>query len=79
MRHQGRIQYDRRWGLLKESNRCAAFAFGPAVSTTLALSLTAALVAAASAARASWQDDLAAQLRWDHQRLVQYYSGSSNA
>jgi hypothetical protein len=35
----------------------------------------AALLAAASPALANWQDDLAAQLRWDHEYLVQYYSG----
>jgi hypothetical protein len=40
-----------------------------------ALSFTAVLVAATSPARASWEDDLAAQLRWDHECLVQYYSG----
>ena len=33
------------------------------------------LSAAASPAFADWQDDLAAQLRWDHRCLVQYYSG----
>lgn len=35
----------------------------------------AALLVMASPARADWQDDLAAQLRWDHECLVQYYSG----
>jgi hypothetical protein len=35
----------------------------------------AALLATASPARASWQDDLAAQPRWDHECLVQGYSG----
>jgi hypothetical protein len=35
----------------------------------------AALLAVASPALANWQDDLAAQLRWDHECLVQYYSG----
>ncbi|MGH6905473.1 MAG: hypothetical protein ACREIR_22365 [Geminicoccaceae bacterium] len=35
----------------------------------------AALLAVASPALADWQDDLAAQLRWDHECLVQYYSG----
>jgi hypothetical protein len=44
-------------------------------STLAALSLAAALLATASPARANWQDDLTAQLRWDHQCLVQYYSG----
>jgi hypothetical protein len=37
--------------------------------------VAAALLAAASPALADWQDDLAAQLRWDHECLVQYYSG----
>ena len=35
----------------------------------------AALLVMTSPARADWQDDLAAQLRWDHECLVQYYSG----
>jgi hypothetical protein len=35
----------------------------------------AALLAVASAALAAWEEDLAAQLRWDYQCLVQYYSG----
>jgi len=35
----------------------------------------AALLAVASPALAAWQDDLAAQLRWDHECIVQYYSG----
>ena len=35
----------------------------------------ATLLALASPALANWQDDLAAQLRWDHNCLVQYYSG----
>jgi hypothetical protein len=35
----------------------------------------AMLLATASPALADWQDDLAAQLRWDHGCLVQYYSG----
>ena len=40
------------------------------------LSATAlALAALPAPALADWQDDLAAQLRWDHDCLVQYYSG----
>ena len=35
----------------------------------------AALLAMTSPALANWQDDLAAQLRWDHECLVEYYSG----
>ena len=35
-----------------------------------ALSPAAALLATASAALADWQDDLAAQLRWDHECVV---------
>jgi hypothetical protein len=35
----------------------------------------ALLIALASPARASWQDDLAAQLRWDHDCQVSFYSG----
>jgi hypothetical protein len=35
----------------------------------------AALLATASAALADWQEDLAAQLRWDHECVVQFYSG----
>ena len=35
----------------------------------------AALSVLAVPAFADWQDDLAAQLRWDHDCLVQYYSG----
>ena len=34
-----------------------------------------ALSVTASPALADWQDDLAAQLRWDHGCLVQYYTG----
>ena len=34
-----------------------------------------ALSATAAPALADWQDDLAAQLRWDHGCKVQYYSG----
>ena len=34
-----------------------------------------ALSATAAPALADWQDDLAAQLRWDHGCMVQYYSG----
>jgi hypothetical protein len=37
--------------------------------------LLAAATLLASPALANWQDDLAAQLRWDHNCLVQYYSG----
>ena len=35
----------------------------------------AALLAIASPALADWQEDLAAQLRWDHECVVQFYSG----
>jgi hypothetical protein len=35
----------------------------------------AALPALASPALGDWQEDLASQLRWDHECLVQYYSG----
>ena len=34
-----------------------------------------ALPALTSPALADWQEDLAAQLRWDHECLVRYYSG----
>lgn len=37
--------------------------------------LPVALLAAASPALADWQEDLAAQLRWDHDCVVQFYSG----
>ena len=36
----------------------------------------AALLAPATPALADWQDDLAAQLRWDHECVVQFYSGA---
>jgi len=35
----------------------------------------AILIALATPALAGWQDDLAAQLRWDHQCQVAFYSG----
>jgi hypothetical protein len=35
----------------------------------------ATLPVTAAPALANWQDDLAARLRWDHDCLVQYYSG----
>jgi hypothetical protein len=35
----------------------------------------AALLATAFPALADWQEDLAAQLRWDHECVVQFYSG----
>jgi hypothetical protein len=35
----------------------------------------ALLIAMAAPAQASWQDDLAAQLRWDHNCQVSFYSG----
>jgi hypothetical protein len=35
----------------------------------------AALFATALPALADWQDDLAAQLRWDHDCMVDFYSG----
>ncbi|HYZ26134.1 MAG TPA: hypothetical protein VE597_04445 [Geminicoccaceae bacterium] len=38
------------------------------------LSPAAALLAAASPALADWQKDLAAQLRWDHECAVRFYS-----
>ena len=34
-----------------------------------------ALSVFSASALADWEDDLAAQLRWDHECLVQYYSG----
>ena len=40
-----------------------------------ALVPAAALLATASAALADWQEDLAAQLRWDHECVVQFHSG----
>lgn len=39
------------------------------------LAVAAAVAAVASPALADWKDDLAAQLRWDHECVVQYYSG----
>ena len=43
---------------------------------TLAGQLPAAvLLAMARPVLADWEEDLAAQLRWDHDCLVQYYSG----
>lgn len=39
------------------------------------LLLAAGLLLPAASARADWKEDLAAQLRWDHNCLVQYYSG----
>jgi hypothetical protein len=35
----------------------------------------AILIALAQPALANWQDDLAAQLRWDHDCTVSFYSG----
>jgi hypothetical protein len=35
----------------------------------------AALLATSSPALADWQEDLAAQLRWDHECIVRFYSG----
>jgi hypothetical protein len=35
----------------------------------------AVLIALATPALAGWQDDLAAQLRWDHECQVAFYSG----
>jgi len=37
--------------------------------------LLAALLLLAAPARADWQDDLTAQLRWDHDCKVNFYSG----
>ena len=37
--------------------------------------LALALMAIAWPARADWADDLAAQLRWDHNCVVEFYSG----
>jgi hypothetical protein len=37
--------------------------------------LALALMVIASPARANWEDDLAAQLRWDHNCVVEFYSG----
>lgn len=39
------------------------------------LGVAALLIGLATPAHASWQDDLAAQLRWDHQCQVAFYSG----
>lgn len=39
------------------------------------LAVGAAVLAGASPALAEWEEDLAAQLRWDYQCQVQYYSG----
>lgn len=39
------------------------------------LPLLAALLLLAAPARANWQDDLTAQLRWDHDCTVSFYSG----
>ncbi len=39
------------------------------------LGAAAILIALATPALAAWQDDLAAQLRWDHQCQVSFYSG----
>jgi hypothetical protein len=48
----------------------------PGRAPALTLSVAAlALAALPAPALADWQDDLAAQLRWDHGCLVQYYSG----
>jgi hypothetical protein len=37
--------------------------------------LALALMVIAWPARANWEDDLAAQLRWDHNCVVEFYSG----
>jgi hypothetical protein len=37
--------------------------------------LALALMVIAWPARANWEDDLAAQLRWDHDCVVEFYSG----
>jgi hypothetical protein len=44
------------------------------VSTRMLVRLLPAL-ATTFPALANWQDDLAAQLRWDHDCVVQFYSG----
>ena len=41
----------------------------------LTMAPAAALLATTCPALADWQEDLAAQLRWDHQCIVQFYSG----
>jgi hypothetical protein len=38
------------------------------------IGVAALLIASATPAHASWQDDLTAQLRWDHQCQVAFYS-----
>jgi hypothetical protein len=37
--------------------------------------LALALMVIAWPARANWEDDLATQLRWDHNCVVEFYSG----
>jgi hypothetical protein len=37
--------------------------------------LALVLMVIAWPARANWEDDLAAQLRWDHNCVVEFYSG----
>jgi hypothetical protein len=48
----------------------------PAAETAMkAYFLALALVAIAWPAQADWEDDLAAQLRWDYECKVDFYSG----
>ncbi|HEX3209514.1 MAG TPA: hypothetical protein VHQ91_09060 [Geminicoccaceae bacterium] len=49
----------------RRAGRLGAWLVGPA----------ALLIALAAPAQASWQEDLAAQLRWDHNCQVSFYSG----
>lgn len=50
--------------------------FRPAAETAMKACLLAlALLALAWPAQADWEDDLAAQLRWDYDCMVNFYSG----
>ena len=46
-----------------------------ALERALVILWPAALLATVTPALADWQEDLAAQLRWDHECVVQFYSG----
>jgi hypothetical protein len=54
----------------KEAGSMSRSRRGALAHMLAALSPAAALLATASAALADWQDDLAAQLRWDHECVV---------
>ena len=64
MRTAGRLS-DLASGQFRRPRRPGIWLLGPA----------ALLVAHAIPAQASWQDDLAAQLRWDQKCQVSFYSG----